>query len=130
MSEELSVESRISPPSLSCPRCDNLLPPSLGELKCSMCGAEVKIDHPVTKRKWREEKVGCPNCSKVLIAGVDRRPANLQCASCDTHFELRANRPKIEISCPSCERKLRMNTRPGEREITCPACETEFKINF
>ena len=132
MSEEesLSVESRIGPPPLTCPRCDNLLPSELGEIKCRICGSEVKVEHEGTRRQWREEKVSCPECSKVLVAGVGRRPANLQCASCDIHFELTPHKMKIEISCPKCESKLRMNQRPGERKITCPACTAEFQINF
>ena len=95
-----------------------------------MCGAEVRVEHEGTRKKWKEEKVSCPECSKVLVAGVGERPANLQCSSCHAHFVLRPNRPKIEIACPSCDRKLRMNKRPGERDITCPACDKEFKSNF
>lgn len=128
--ETPGIESRIAPPDLSCPRCENLLPSGLGIITCVMCKAKVAVEHEGTRRKWREEKVGCPECSKVLVSGVDRRPANLQCSSCHTHFVIKPNRPKIEIACPSCDRKLRMNKRPGEREITCPACETEFKVNF
>lgn len=128
--ETPGVESRIATPDLSCPRCENLLPSGLGVIKCTMCNAEVKVEHEVTKRSWREEKVSCPECSKVLISGVDKRPANLQCSSCQTHFILKPHRPKVEIACPSCDRKLRFNKRPGEREISCPACETEFKIKF
>lgn len=132
MSEEenLSVESRISPPPLTCPRCDNLLPSELGEIKCRICGSEVKVEHEGTRRLWREEKVSCPECSKVLIAGVGKRPANLQCASCENQFELTPHKTKVEIACPKCKSKLRMNQRPGERNITCPACTVEFKINF
>lgn len=128
--ETPGVESRIPTPDLSCPRCDNLLPSGLGVIKCEMCKSEVKVEHEGTRREWREEKVGCPECSKVLICGVDKRPANLQCSSCNTHFVLKPNRPKVEVSCPSCERKLRMNKRPGTRPITCPACDTEFEIKF
>lgn len=132
MSEEESLftQSRISPPDLTCPRCDNLLPSGLGELICIMCNAEVKIEHEVTRRKWREERIGCPECSKVLICGVEKRPANLKCSSCETSFEVKALKPKAEIDCPSCNRQLRLNKTPGTREITCPACEIEFKISF
>ena len=132
MSEEemAGIESRIPPPDLSCPRCDNLLPHKLGDIACLMCGAEVRVEHEGTRKKWKEEKVSCPECSKVLVAGVGERPANLQCSSCHAHFVLRPNRPKIEIACPSCDRKLRMNKRPGERDITCPACDKEFKVKF
>lgn len=124
------VESRIDTPDLSCPRCKNLLPSGLGEITCLMCKAEVKVEHEGTRKLWREEKISCPSCSKVLVCGVDKRPANLQCSSCSVHFVLNPNRPKVEIACPSCERKLRLNKRPGEREISCPACEAEFKIKF
>jgi len=128
--EKPGVESRVATPDLSCPRCDNLLPSGLGIITCVMCKSKVEVEHEGTRRSWREEKVSCPECSKVLISGVGKRPANLQCASCHTHFVLNPHRPKVEITCPSCERKLRLNKRPGEREICCPACETEFKINF
>ena len=124
------VESRIDTPDLSCPKCKNLLPSGLGEIKCVMCKVDVKVEHEGTRKLWREEKISCPSCSKVLVCGVDKRPANLQCSSCLVHFVLNPNRPKVEIACPSCERKLRMNKRPGEREISCPACEAEFKIKF
>ena len=133
MSEEESlpgIESRIPAPDLSCPKCDNLLPNGLGVITCVMCNAEVKVEHEGTRKKWREEKISCPSCSKVLICGVGKRPANLQCSACQAHFVLNPNRPKIEIACPTCNRKLRMNKRPGKREIQCPACEAEFSITF
>ena len=133
MSEEESlpgIESRIPAPDLSCPKCDNLLPNGLGVITCVMCNAEVNVEHEGTRKKWREEKITCPSCSKVLICGVGKRPANLQCSSCQAHFVLNPNRPKIEIACPACDRKLRMNKRPGKRDIQCPACEAEFSITF
>ena len=95
MAEEMFVESRISPPALSCPKCDEMLPLKLGEVQCQMCSARVKIEHEGTKKKWREEKVSCPGCDKVLIVGVDSRPANLQCASCECQFTVKPNIPKI-----------------------------------
>ena len=130
MSEEMFVESRISPPALSCPKCNEMLPLKLGEVQCLMCSARVKIEHEGTKKKWREEKVSCPGCDKVLIVGVDSRPANLQCASCDCQFTVKPNIPKIEIACPGCDRRLRMKKKPGKREIDCPACEKKFVIKF
>ena len=130
MGEELTVESRISPPALSCPKCNGLLPNELGELTCKLCNARVRVDHPVTRRKWREEKLGCPECGKVLVAGVNKRPAHLQCASCSTHFTLTPHTQRVEISCPGCERQLRMKRRPGERQIECPACSKSFKVTF
>ena len=128
--ETPGVESRIAPPDLTCPRCNHLLPSGLGVIKCVMCDVEVNVEHEGTRRKWREEKVSCPECSKVLICGVDKRPANLQCSACHSHFVLKPNRPKVEIACPKCERVLRMNKRPGERDVSCPACDAEFKIKF
>ena len=59
MSEELSVESRISPPALSCPKCNELLPYELGEVQCTMCSAKVKVEHEGTRKKWADEKVSC-----------------------------------------------------------------------
>ena len=64
MGEELTVESRVSPPPLSCPKCDGLLPNELGEVRCTLCHARVRIDHPITRKKWAEEKIGCPDCAK------------------------------------------------------------------
>lgn len=128
--ETPGVESRIDTPDLSCPRCNNLLPSGLGLITCVMCKAEVNVEHEGTRKLWREEKISCPSCSKVLVCGVDKRPANLQCSSCKSHFILKPNRPKVEIECPSCQRKLRMNKKPGEREINCPACEAVFKVKF
>ena len=130
MTEELYVESRISPPGLSCPKCDEMLPQKLGEVQCQMCPAKVKIEHEGTRKKWRDEKVSCPGCDKVLIVGVDSRPANLQCVSCDCQFIVKPNVPKIEIECPACNRRLRLKKKPGRREIDCPACDKKFFVKF
>tara|TARA_B100000459_G_C8527313_1_gene178925 strand:- start:145 stop:537 length:393 start_codon:yes stop_codon:yes gene_type:complete len=130
MSERLEVESSIAPPGLTCPRCDGLLPTGLGEMTCTLCEAKVKIDHPATRRAWRNEKVACPSCNKVLVCGVDERPALLQCGACEDEFILTAAVPKIEVACPACDRRLRMRRRPGRREITCPACDKRFAVNF
>ena len=62
-------------------------------------------------------KISCPECSKVLVCGVGKRPANLQCSACQAYFVLKPNRPKVEVSCPSCNRKLRMNKKLGVREV-------------
>lgn len=130
MSERLEVESSIAPPGLTCPRCNGLLPTGLGEMACTLCEAKVKVDHPATRRAWREEKVACPSCHKVLVCGVDERPALLRCGSCEDEFVVTPAVPKVEVACPSCERRLRMRRRPGRREIDCPACDTQFVVNF
>ena len=130
MSEESTFESRVAPPALTCPKCEGLLPSGLGDLQCTLCSAKVRVDHPITRKKWAQEKVGCPECGKVLIAGVDKRPAHLKCASCSHHFTLTPNIPKVEITCPGGERQLRMKRKPGTRRIDCPACSTPFNVKF
>ena len=130
MAEELSVESKVAPPPLSCPKCHGLLPSVLGELQCRLCEARVRVDHPATRKKWKEEKLSCPECSKVLVAGVDERPADLKCGSCESYFSLKAHVPRVEIECPGCHRNLRMKRRPGTRAISCPACDKEFTVRF
>ena len=130
MGEERTVESRVAPPPLSCPKCNGLLPNELGEVRCTLCHARVRIDHPITRKKWSEEKVACPDCEKVLVVGVNKRPAHLKCATCSCHFTLVPTVARVEISCPGCDRQLRMKRRPGERQIECPACDTTFKVTF
>lgn len=130
MDEEAIVESKIAPPALSCPKCSSLLPSELGILTCSICSSKVDVKHPVTRRNWENEKISCPECSKVLVVGVDKRPAHLKCISCSTHFTVAKNVPRVEVSCPSCERRLRMKRKPGSRDIDCPACSTPFKVTF
>ena len=128
--EDLEVESSIAPPALSCPKCDGLLPLGLGVIRCELCHARVRVDHPGVRRQWREEKVACPSCSQLLIAGVEHRPATLECGSCHTRFDLVPKVVKVEVECPNCAQRLRLRQRPGAREITCPACETPFRIGF
>lgn len=123
-----SVESKIAPPALSCPKCDGLLPSALGELSCVICGARMKIEHEVTRREWEEEKLGCPKCKKLLVVGIAERPANVRCGSCQCDFEVKAKVPKTEVKCPGCERRLRLRTRPGTRSVTCPACDSRFEM--
>ena len=45
VSEALSVESKVAPPPLSCPKCNGLLPCGLGEINCTLCDARVRVDH-------------------------------------------------------------------------------------
>ncbi|MBP66527.1 MAG: hypothetical protein CMA67_04630 [Euryarchaeota archaeon] len=130
MDEELTVESRIAPPALTCPKCNGLLPSKLGIVECELCSASVRVDHEPTRTKWLKERISCPSCSKVLIAGVDQRPAQLRCADCDAQFTLAAKVVRVEIECPICHRGLRMKQRPGQRTIDCPACDSAFKVSF
>jgi len=124
------IESSIELPAMRCPKCEGLLPNKLGEISCELCSSKVNVDDPATRARWKTEKVTCIGCGKVLIAGVDSRPAKLQCGSCEEKFVLKMKTPKTEINCPSCSRTLRINKRPGSREINCPACESNFRITF
>ena len=54
------VESRISAPDLSCPKCNNLLPNGLGIITCIMCKSEVKVEHQGTRKRWREREDKLP----------------------------------------------------------------------
>ena len=68
MSEEESsagIESRISAPDLSCPKCNNLLPNGLGIITCVMCKSEVKVEHQGTRKRWREEPGPEPRVANV-----------------------------------------------------------------
>ncbi len=134
MSEEApvpyQVESRVSPPPAHCPNCESLLPSDLGVLDCVVCTAQVKVEHSPTRESWEEEKVTCPSCRHVLVAGIDSRPADLRCANCKHEFTLTPKIIKVEINCPACDRGLRIPQRPGERKLRCPACMEGFKVNF
>jgi DNA-directed RNA polymerase subunit M/transcription elongation factor TFIIS len=128
--EQISVESRVAPPDLSCPKCNGLLPSKLGKVRCVLCEAEVNVEHKLTRKKWLEEKISCPECHTVLIAGVDDRPCHLKCSTCEIVFELKSHVKKVEIQCKKCDRKIRMNKRPGKRKITCPSCEEPLIVRF
>ena len=54
MAEELSVESKVAPPPLSCPKCKGLLPSGLGELQCTLCEARVRVDHHLPLERTRQ----------------------------------------------------------------------------
>ena len=124
------VESRVSPPPAHCPQCNSLLPDDLGILKCVTCSAQVKVEHFPTREAWMKEKVTCPSCRHVLVAGVDTRPADIRCSKCKHEFTLSKKIIKVEIECPACDRGLRITQRPGERKLRCPACMEIFKISF
>ncbi|DAC48440.1 MAG TPA: hypothetical protein HA340_06960 [Candidatus Thalassarchaeaceae archaeon] len=126
----LDVDSSIAPPLINCPNCDGLLPLGLGEKTCTLCEAVVRVDHEATRKEWMDERVACPSCSKVLVCGVDDRPATVACSSCANQFIINPKVVKVEISCPACERRLRLKPRPGSRQIICPACEESFKVTF
>ena len=124
------IESRIAPPPAHCPNCESLLPSNLGVLECVVCTAQVKVEHPPTRELWEHEKVTCPSCRHVLVAGVESRPADIRCANCKHEFTLSPKVIKVEINCPACDRGLRIPQRPGERKLRCPACQEGFKVNF
>ena len=126
----LEVESEISPPLINCPNCDGLLPLGLGTKTCTLCDAVVNVEHEATRKEWVEERFACPNCSKVLVCGVEERPAKVVCSSCSNQIVVKPKVVKVEITCPSCERRLRLKPRPGSRQINCPACDDAFKVTF
>ena len=131
MSDEISqIESKVAPPTVHCPKCESMLPHELGEIKCGVCSSISRIEHKPTRDAWEDEKVGCPNCPKILRVGVPERPCALRCSSCDSVFKITRKVVKIEISCPSCERNLRVRPRPGKRRIECPACSDAFHVTF
>lgn len=126
----LEVDSQIAPPLINCPNCDGMLPVGLGEKTCALCGAVSKVGHEATRKAWEEERFACPSCSKVLVCGIDHRPAKVACSSCTSEIHIKSKVVKVEITCPACDRRLRLKPRPGSRKITCPACEDDFKVTF
>ena len=73
VSEALSVESKVAPPPLSCPKCGGLLPSGLGEINCTLCDARVRVDHAATRRKWsRRNSLARPaqRCSLRVLTTV------------------------------------------------------------
>ena len=124
------IMSRICPPPAYCPSCESLLPSNLGELDCVVCSAKVRVEHEPTREAWLNEKVTCPSCHHVLVAGTDVRPADLRCAKCRHEFTLSPKVLKVEMKCPACERSLRITQRPGTRNLKCPACQEGFRVTF
>ena len=108
MDEELTVESRIAPPPLSCPKCDGLLPSALGDIQCDLCNANVRTEHDPTRTKWMKERISCPSCSKVLIAGIDETGTHLfeTCPSAN-FYEYKAM--AIGAKCQSAKTYLEKN---------------------
>ena len=104
------VVSNIAPPVITCPSCEGMLPSELGLVTCVLCSVQVRVEHEPTRRAWVKEKVACPSCNSVLVAGADNRPARLRCGSCGDSFTLLRARPKVDIHCPSCEAHLRSPT--------------------
>ena len=49
--EQKSVESRVAPPDLSCPKCNGLLPSKLGKIRCVLCDVEVNVEHKAHQKK-------------------------------------------------------------------------------
>tara|TARA_B100000902_G_C27294807_1_gene909277 strand:+ start:432 stop:851 length:420 start_codon:yes stop_codon:yes gene_type:complete len=124
----ITIVSKVDIPATYCPKCNLLLPEGAGEKICVNCNSRVNIKLPSLENDWKNERVACPGCSKVLIAGIGKRPCKLKCSACKQKFTLTKKVMKLEISCPSCERKLRIRRTPGEKLLKCPACEKEIKI--
>ena len=51
---EIRMESRIAPPPLTCPKCQELLPPGLGEIQCTMCDSKVRVEHEVIRSNFKQ----------------------------------------------------------------------------
>lgn len=124
------VESKFAPPLVECPNCDHMLPQGLGEIECEICGAVCRVAHEPTIKALKTEKVQCPHCTTVVVAGSENRPIELTCASCSGIFSITRKVVKVEIQCPGCEAKLRIRPRPGKRELNCPACTDSFNVSF
>ena len=113
------VVSNIAPPVITCPSCEGMLPSELGLVTCVLCSVQVRAEHEPTRRAWVKEKVACPSCNSVLVAGADNRPARLRCGSCGDSFTLLRARPKVDIHCPSCEAHLGSHAGTGDRTVDC-----------
>lgn len=130
MIDKVEIESKHAPPLAECAHCEHMLPPGLGEIICEVCGAGCRVSHEPTVEALIEEKVPCPHCHTILVAGTDERPIDLTCGACSGGFALVAKVVKVEIDCPGCGRTLRIRPKPGKRELNCPACESAFQVTF
>tara|TARA_Y100001970_G_scaffold169988_1_gene207776 strand:+ start:16509 stop:16901 length:393 start_codon:yes stop_codon:yes gene_type:complete len=130
MSDMVEVESKHAPPLAECVNCGHMLPPGLGEVFCEVCGAGCKVSHEPTIKALQEEKVPCPHCHTILVAGTEDRPVDLSCGACSREFTLTPKIVKVEIDCPGCERILRIRPKPGKRQLNCPACDSSFHVTF
>jgi hypothetical protein len=128
--DRVEVESKHAPPLAECASCEHMLPPGLGDITCEICGAGCRVTHDLTVEALIDEKVPCPHCHTILVAGTDERPIDLNCGACSGAFTLTPKIIKVEIECPGCERTLRIRPKPGKRQLNCPACETEFHVTF
>ena len=128
--QKVEIESKHAPPLAECAHCEHMLPPGLGEIECEVCGAVCKVSHQPTIDALTEEKVPCPHCHTILVAGTDERPIELTCGACSGGFTLSKKIVKVEIECPGCDRTLRIRPKPGKRQLTCPACENGFNVTF
>ena len=54
--EQKSVESRVAPPDLSCPKCNGLLPSKLGKIRCVLCDVEVNVEHKSPEKSGLKKK--------------------------------------------------------------------------
>ena len=86
---ELTVSSTVDIPATYCPKCNSLLPEGTGEISCITCSSKVNVKQPSLIQDWENERIACPSCSKVLIAGLGKRPCKLQCSSCNQNLLLR-----------------------------------------
>ena len=100
MMDKVEIESKHAPPLAECAHCEHMLPPGLGEIICEVCGAGCRVNHEPTVEALIEEKVPCPHCHTILVAGTDERPIDLTCGACSGGFTLVAKVVKVEIDCP------------------------------
>ena len=124
------VESKHAPPLAECPNCDHMLPQGLGEIECELCGAVCRVSHEPTVELLTKEKVPCPHCMTVVVAGTGKRPVELTYSACSGIFNITSKIVKVDIQCPACERGRRIRPRPGKRELSCPACKNDFHVTF